>query len=104
MIDQSYFTDKFHEQSRKMKGLFSLRIHLHGGTTVEVSHLESAEPDYVLVQAYPLDGSDAQADKSNNPVIPMNGPRLSIPYESIAFVELTHEKKKGIGFQMESNA
>jgi hypothetical protein len=99
MIDCSYFTDHLPAQLRGMKGASTVRIHLHDGLTVLVRQLENAESGFVLIQAYPLDGSDAQLDRESSDLAIEEGSSLAIPYESISHVEVTHKTSQGLGFE-----
>lgn len=99
MIDSSYFTDLLPAQLRGMKGASTVKIHLHGGLTVLAWQLESAEPGVVLIQAYPLDGSDAKLARESSDMSLEEGPRLAIPYESISHVEVTRETSRRFGFK-----
>lgn len=102
MIDKTYFETAFAKQRERMDGACTVRLHLHDGSVLELFRIEDVEPGYVLVQAYPLDGSKPKQSKSDEEGLGglKNGPRLAIPYETIAYVELTREVPKGApGFQ-----
>ena len=96
MIDQEYFEKHFQEQRKGIKGTFTVRLHLFDGSKVEVFRIQSAQPGYLLMQAYPREGT---TPVPGNELDLANGPLLGLPYEAIMYVEQTKEIPKGhIGF------
>ena len=85
-----------------MGGSSTVPLHLHDGSQIHVFRIEGIEKEYVLIQAYPLDGSDSELHRDEEGVGLATGPRLCIGYETIAFVEVTREVPKGkVGFDAE---
>lgn len=99
MMDANYFKDRLRAQLAGMDGSSTVKLHLHSGLTVLVWQLDEVESGYVLVQAYPLDGSDAELDSNSCDMTLLSGPRLAIPYESISLVEVTRDKSRTLGFK-----
>ena len=98
MIDQEYFEKHFAEQRKGFKGSFTVRIHLHDGSSIELFQIQSIHAAYLLIQAYPLNGADPAMGEDTELA---NGPLLAVPYEAIKFVEQTKDVPKGnVGFKL----
>lgn len=105
MIDADYFRVQLKDQIKRMGRTPTVKMHLIDGASLILFSTEAVEEGYVLVQAYP-EGPTATLKKGSELPSLENGLRLAVPYESIAWMEVTLESQRecSLGFHVEAPA
>jgi hypothetical protein len=99
MIDAEYFRVQLKDQINRMGRTPTVKMHLTDRSSMILFKIEAVENGYVQAQAFPEDPS-AVLRKGET------GTRIAVPYESIAWMEITldSQRERSLGFQLESSA